>query len=952
MNSLLIAKKEPIETTAILKVVAVVFFICANSFAQDPLTQLTLNTVLDTEIKGGEKKVYSVDLAADQTARIEVVQHGVDVGLSAIDPLGVEYIFSLSPSGLFGNDLILVTADRSGVYKVEVSPSDPRAKVGRYSIVLKEIRPTVDEDRQINAASSRILQLAGEADRLKYSGTDEGLRGAIAKWDEAIAVSRIKKDKVWEGVAVVAQGLIYKQLSELQNALDSYLRSLEIWRELGNRQYEGSAVNNIGTAYTDLGEHERSIPYFERSADLNREVGDRLSLGFSLGNLADSYRRVGDLSKAEDYFEQSVVIKREDTTARGKRSLAVTLKNYGYMLVLKGEPESGLALIQESLAIRREVEYSWGIADSLLTIGKIKQKDRFENFTEANRLAREVGDRRLQAESFYLLAVAEHDRGNLTKAVENILKGLDLIEEIRSEIVGSQSRYSYFSTVQNYYELYIELLVSRYEKTKRREYLALSIEISERSRSRSLIELLQEAKVEFRQGIDARSLAEQKNLQKQLNDKYIRRETLLTNKAQPEQITKINGEINELNIKIQNVNIRIRRDNPKFADLTEGKTIAANDIQKLLDDETVLLKYRLGEKRSFLWFVTKDSIDIFELPGRQTIEAKARAFYDSVVANKNNQQVSKDLGKILLSSVAAKIGNKRLAIVADGFLQYIPFSALISPRSAISPLVETNEIVILPSASVLAQLRADPKPLRGNKKTIAIFADPVFDLQDSRVAGNASRKPTDENTSMRRILRDFRFGETLPRLLASRQEAKGISSLIDKNDLDVRMDFEANLENVESSNLKDYRILHFATHGLLNSSRPELSGLVFSLFDANGIEQNGFLSLNDIYNLDLASDLIVLSACQTALGKDVRGEGLIGMSRGFLYAGSKRIVASLWKVDDSATAEFMKRFYTNHLKKGMPAGKALQQAKNEMKKIRRYRSPYYWSAFTLLGDWQ
>ncbi len=560
------------------------------------------------------------------------------------------------------------------------------------------------------------------------------------------------------------------------------------------------------------------------------------------------------------------------------------------------------------------------------------------------------------SESFYLLAKAEKDKGNLEKAIDNVRKGLEIIEEIRSKIVGSESRYAYFSTVQNYYELYIELLYSRFEKNKNREDSVLAFETSERSRSRSLVELLQEARVDFRQGVDPKLFAEQKNLQKQINDKFTRRETLLTNKAQPEQITKINGEINELNTKIQDVNIRIRRDNPKFADLSEGKTIAANEIQKLLDDETVLLEYKLGEKRSFLWVVTKESIDIFELPKRQTIEAKARAFYDSVVANTKNQpeiaqQITSDLSKMLLSNVGAKVANKRLAIVADGVLQYIPFSALINPKSEVSPLVETNEIVMLPSASVLAQLRASPKPLRENKKTIAIFADPVFDLQDSRVAGNASRKLKDDNP-MRRTLRDFRLGETLPRLLASRQEARGISSLIDKNNADVRMDFEANLENVESSNLKDYRILHFATHGLLNSSRPELSGLVFSLFDKNGITRNGFLTLNDIYNLDLSSDLIVLSACQTALGKDIRGEGLIGMSRGFLYAGSKRIVASLWKVDDSATAEFMKRFYTNHLQKGMPASKALQQTKNEMKKIRRYQSPYYWSAFTLLGDWE
>lgn len=948
-------KYELLKATVIISTMAVVFLFCNNSFAQDSPAQLTLNSVLNAEIKGGEKKVYTVELSANETARVEVVQNGIDVGLSAVNPQGKEFIFSLSPSGLYGDDLILVTAKEPGIYKVEVSPASPRANLGKYSIVLKEIRPTVDEDLRINEASMKILQLAGEADQLKYNGTIEGLRGAIAKWDEAIAISKIKKDKVWEGVAIVAKGLIYKQLGELQNALDSYLRSLEIWRELGNRQYEGTSVNNIGTAYSDLGEYEKSVQYFEQSVNINREVGDRISLGFSLNNLADAYRRLGDFTKAENYFKQSLVIKREDTTARGKRSLAVSLKNYGYVLAQTGEREKGLALIEESLAVRREVEHQWGITDSLLTLGKIKEENRFENYTEANRIALEAGDRRLQAESFYLLAETEQSRGNITKAIENITKGLDLIEEIRSEIVGSQSRYAYFSTVQNYYELYTDLLISRFEKTKNKADSALALEISERSRSRSLVELLEEAKVDFKKGIDPKLLAEQKNLLKQINDKYGRREALLSGKQNAEQIAKINGEINELNTQIQNVNIKIRRENPKFADLSEGKTISANEIQKLLDDKTVLLEYKLGEKRSFLWLVTNDSIKFYQLPKREDIEQTARKFYDLTVRNDKNEQndlerTSQKLNDILLSKVLDGIKEKRLAIVADGLLQYLPFSAL--QNSYKSYLADKNEIIILPSASVLSQLRDNPQNSEPENKTIAIFADPVFDVQDSRIAKNFNDRQNEENTALAKVLRDFRVGETLPRLLASREEARNISNLIDKNKVDVEMDFEANLENIEKSNLKDYRIIHFATHGLLNSMRPELSGLVFSLYDKNGEKQNGFLSLNDIYNLDLSSDLIVLSACQTALGKDVRGEGLIGMSRGFLYAGSNRIVASLWKVDDSATAEFMKRFYTNHLQNGMPASKALQQTKIEMKKIKRYNSPYYWSAFTLLGDWK
>ncbi|MEK7723284.1 MAG: tetratricopeptide repeat protein, partial [Acidobacteriota bacterium] len=330
-------KNDSTKTTVILNILAVVFLFCTNSFAQNSPIRLTLNTPLNGEIKGEEINSYSVTLSAGQTARVEMVQDGIDVNFEAINLQGEAFIIGTSPSGLYGDEMILVTAMESGDYRIDVSVSDPGAKPGKYKVILKEIRPTVAEDFLINEATKKILQLARDAYQIKYNGTIEGLRGANAKWDEVIAASKIKKDRVWEGVAIVQQGLIYKQLGELQNALDSYLKSLEIWRDLGNRQYEGTAVNNIGSAYSDLGEYEKSLTYFEQSANINQEVGDRVYLGFSLTNLADAYSRLGDFTKAEDYFKQSVVIRREDTTERGKRTLAGTLKNYGYMLVVKGE---------------------------------------------------------------------------------------------------------------------------------------------------------------------------------------------------------------------------------------------------------------------------------------------------------------------------------------------------------------------------------------------------------------------------------------------------------------------------------------------------------------------------------------------------------------------------------------------------------------------------------------
>lgn len=166
------------------------------------------------------------------------------------------------------------------------------------------------------------------------------------------------------------------------------------------------------------------------------------------------------------------------------------------------------------------------------------------------------------------------------------------------------------------------------------------------------------------------------------------------------------------------------------------------------------------------------------------------------------------------------------------------------------------------------------------------------------------------------------------------------------------LDFNANRVTATSSDLGQYRIVHFATHGLLNSEHPELSGIVLSLVDEQGRPQDGFLRLREIYNLNLPAELVVLSACRTGLGKEIKGEGLVGLTRGFMYAGAARVVASLWKVQDDATAELMKRFYLGMLKDGMRPAAALRSAQVEMWKQKRWRSPYYWAAFVLQGEWK
>jgi CHAT domain-containing protein len=338
-----------------------------------------------------------------------------------------------------------------------------------------------------------------------------------------------------------------------------------------------------------------------------------------------------------------------------------------------------------------------------------------------------------------------------------------------------------------------------------------------------------------------------------------------------------------------------------------------------------------------------------------------------------------ELSRMLLGPVATQLGKRRLAIVADGALQYIPFAALPkaspddnegrSPGAEPQPLFVEHEIVNLPSASTLATLRREIAGRKPAAKSLGVLADPVFADDDTRVRRNVGKAGAKEKTRSAEsdemdigFLQMTRSGrETgvigaeggFGRLLGTRREAAAISALVPERERMQALDFEASRTTALRPELGEFRIVHFATHGILNNIHPELSGIVLSLVDKAGLQQDGFLRLQDIYNLKLPAELVVLSACQTGLGKEIKGEGLIGLTRGFMYAGAPRIVASLWKVDDRATSELMKRFYQGMLgpERLRPAD-ALRQAQLSIWKEKQWREPYYWAAFVLQGEWK
>jgi CHAT domain-containing protein len=422
--------------------------------------------------------------------------------------------------------------------------------------------------------------------------------------------------------------------------------------------------------------------------------------------------------------------------------------------------------------------------------------------------------------------------------------------------------------------------------------------------------------------------------------------------------------------------------------LTQPRPLTTAEIQhELLDDRTVLLEYRLGDKRSWLWMVTRTAVHSIELPPRKQIDDAARRAYGLLTARQPRsgesqrqrtvrvtaadlqwRQQGDALGRMLLGQAAARMGTawrgKRLVIVAADTLEYLPFSCLPDPLDPRRLLVHGHEIVNVPSASVLSVIRQQLERPRAASKTLAIFADPVFEANDPRVSLSAGtgalRFPSrvrDADEGMRSVVDDASpVGDTrapkLTRLPFSRQEAAAIAALVPASDRLEATGFRATRALATSGDLAGFRIVHFATHGFLNSEHPGLSGLVLSLVRPDGSAQDGFLRLNDIYNLHLSADVVVLSACQTALGKEIRGEGIVGLTRGFMYAGTPRVVASLWQVDDLATAELMRLFYDGMLTRRLPPAAALRAAQRSLAAQPRWSSPFYWSGFVLQGDWK
>jgi len=778
-------------------------------------------------------------------------------------------------------------------------------------------------------------------------------------YTRALTLARATGNRRAEADGLNGLGRLSYELGEMQQALDYQALALPMTRTLGDQRGEAFALNNTGVVYWAMGDLAPALDYFSQARVIRRALGNRLGEAGSLSNMGMVFLEQGDPARALATHERALAIARP---AGDLRTEGLILQEIGRTRHIQGDQAAAVAVLEKSIASCEAVDDGFCVRGSLEYLARVESARGHyaparEHIARAIALSRSQFDTTAEAQALVVSASLEERAGALDVARERVEAALAVIEAQRTKVLSPDLRASYLAASRAAYELHIDLLMRQHAVSPDANYAALALRASERARARSLLDTLAEVRANIREGVDPALLERERAVRQQLNAAADR----LTNVAANDR-PRAEREVAALIIRHREIETEIRARSPRYADLTQPATLDLDAIKRHLGDDDALLEFALGDRRSYAWVVTTSTFAAYELPGRAAIERAALSTYDALQqAHRPGmrlaaQRASSELARLLLGGAETRLSSKRLIIVADGALQFVPFAALPSPWSAAgAPLVKDHEIVMLPSASSLDGMRAADPARRPAERALAILADPVFNVSDPRVsrAGNAPPRTAEQrpNQNLVRSASDTGTG-TFQRLRFTADEARRIAAIAPQTDTVVALGFDASRERALAGDLQQYRFVHFATHALVNTRHPELSGIVLSLVSPEGNAQEGFLRLPDIYNLRLGADLVVLSACQTALGRDVKGEGLIGLTRGFMYAGARAVVSSLWDVRDEQTSELMTRFYRGMLRDGLRPAAALRAAQRSMLDDPAWSAPVHWAGFVLQGEWR
>lgn len=953
------------------------------------------------ELRGGGRHLYRVSIEPGDAVRLVLDPKRNDLALSVLDPFRSHRLQVDSRNGFHGPEILYLVADIPGDHLVEVRSNAPPETTGSYELIVGEPRTGSKGDRlrAVGAAAfsrgelffgvddeesavwyRRALEIWEEAgDQERATATRYRLGRALQSrrtWEEAQKAYRtalqdvlsrgdllaeaclrdrigrnyfdqdrlddaaraleqsrdlFKREEYGPGEADTLGGLmlVYKRRGDFQESLKLAFQARDLYGELNRREDQAITWQNIGELYFGLGEHLRALDAFEKAEEIGRALDSPKLLASALGGQGTARAELGQLELASSLLHRSVELWQQ---AGNRQWEVVTRIRLGNVHTRAHRFRDARVQYELALKLAKTARYRREEAMALGNLGHLldrmgMEREAMRCFGEAQSKFQELADRDAVAKVLKGRAEVALELGEIEMARSSAEQGVEIVEGLRSPIPSA------FSDRRELYDLYVESLMRLHEKAPEKQLDKLAFNVAERARSRSFLDEMKEKQV----GSPAGGNPREAELERQLRELDNKRSSVPVGPSADPMRADIGRQERDLEARLKLMRADSKRN-------SRVKPLTLEEVQGSLGEDTVLLFYYLGGTRNLLWEVTWDRFVTHRLSLPDGFEKTAEQVWGLLAQSRPPKPRAwasqiETLSHGLLGPVAGRL-KKRILISPDGALHLLPFAALLDPdtlgrqgRPGEGPdspqfLILKHRILIVPSISMVAASRAAQAGRAPASRVVAILTDPVFDRRDERAPARAAN--------------DKKFD----RLPYTEEEGKAILRVAPPGRSFLASGFLANRATATSPALGLYNYLHFATHAELRES-PDLSGIVLSLLDEEGRPQDGFLRAFEIYDLNLFSDLVVLSACETALGSE-KG----GLVRAFLHAGSKRVLATLWKVPDRSTAEMMKSFYQELLRQGLPPDAALQRAQIAMLESERWKAPHYWAGFVLQGEWQ
>jgi len=762
---------------------------------------------------------------------------------------------------------------------------------------------------------------------------------------KALEIARILKHRMEEGRCLQNMGIYYLRLDNYSKAINYFEKALVIAEYLQNEKMSSDFLNLIGVTYRNIGNYDKALDYLIKAHTKAQEIGDGYLLSAVLNNIGNIYRDKGlisgnikDLYQALSYHEKAL------ETAKKSNDFGTEIE----VLNNLGSVHSDLENFQQALEYFQQGYEKAEKIDDLEAKGMILNNIGIVyynqgNYEESTRyyqmaidLAQELEGGQILWEAYLEVGNAYFKQNKIFEALKNYKNSIRIIENIRSQIKLEELKASYLGTDKRIeaYQYLIHLLVSLHKDNDGMGYDQQALDYLERAKARSFLDSLEVAQVDISMGINFKLKNREKELMKDISNIYSK---LLVAQLESEEKENLLKQLTEKENELETLKREIRSKSPYYADLKYPEVITLKETQrKLLNPKTAFIAYTIGKENSYGFVITKNNLMIFPVPKKSVIQNLV-SDYLKVITDKDykNFNLGYDLYQALVPSNLNK-SIRKIIFIPDDILHFLPFETLVTEENNSHWLVKDYQITYAPSISSYREIIHRKKKNKSSRHyDILAFGDPDFGQLESEANGGD-------------IFQNFYASNAFNfyRLKYSGTEIERISSLFKEKKEDIFIREAATEKQLKNLNLDDYKIIHFATHSLIDDKKPARSSIVLSLNSSD--EEDGFIQMREIYNLNLNSDLITLSACQTGLGQFIKGEGIEGLNRSFFFAGASSVLMSLWAVNDQATYQLMERFYS-HLRSSEPIANSLRNAKLEMISSEAVSHPYYWAGFIVSG---